>query len=137
MDRNEQARQEFALAQQRRAFAQAVTSGQAAVLDRLAQPVAKGALVLWRPPHDLIYEVVDVAPVLDPRQPPGLVQLTLMSTAPVTFYAGQPAMSLVVIGQQHAEGHAELTTPSGARAENPAAALAETAAVADEEAPQA
>lgn len=129
MDRNERARQQFAAQQQivaqmrvqLAAFAQDFASGRAAVLDRFATAVKTHDLVLWHPPHDLVYEVVKIEPILNPapNQPIGLIQVTLTLTAPVQLMAGQPAMSVVVVGHQHAPDQAELSTPAGTRDNEP------------------
>jgi len=123
MDRNERARQQLAAQQQiitqiraqLAAFAQDFASGRAAVLDRFATAVKPHDLVLWHPPHDLVYEVVQIDPILNPapNQPIGMIQVTLTMTAPVQFLARQPAMSMVIVGHQHAPDQAELATPAG------------------------
>lgn len=127
-DRNERVRQHFA--QQQRivaqirasiaAFAQDFASGKAAVLDRFASTVKVHDLVLWHPPHDLVYEVTKIDPILDVdiNAPIGQIRVTLELMAPVNFLAGQPAMSMVVVGHQIATDQAELHTPEGARSDN-------------------
>lgn len=111
IDRNERARQQFREAQQRRDVAQQLANGDAHVLDRFGKPITPGALVLWRAPFDMVCEVTAVTPVLDPRFPPGLVQLVVTMTAPVQAAMGAPQMGLVVVGYQHEPGHAALETP--------------------------
>jgi hypothetical protein len=123
MDRNERARQQLAAQQQfvtqmrakLAAFAQDFASGKAAPLDRFATAIKEHDLILWHPPHDLVYEVTKVEPILNPApgQPVGLIQITVTLTAPVQLMAGQPAMSMVVVGHQHAPNEAELNTPEG------------------------
>jgi len=118
MDRNDKARQEFA----HKAFQTAVRMGKAYAIDRFASPIQQGSLVLWATPHDMVWQVIDVKPVLDVRQPPGLMTLVMHCEVPVQFIAGQPAMGLVVVGRQNAPGHAQLDTPqiaSGPPAEAP------------------
>jgi hypothetical protein len=131
MDRNERARQQFGQQQRQSqmvaqiraalaAFAQDFAAGKAAVLDRFATVVKPHDLVLWHPPHDLVYEVTKIEPILDvvPNAPIGQIRVTLELTAPVNFLAGQPAMSMVVVGHQIDRESAELTTPTGARGDN-------------------
>lgn len=128
MDRNERARQQFAAQQQYVAqmraqlavFTQDFASGKAAALDRFASAIKVHDLLLWHPPHDLVYEVTKVEPILNPApgQPIGLIQITVELTAPVQLMAGQPAMGIVIVGHQHAPGQAELNTPEG-RSDNP------------------
>jgi len=130
-DRNKLARDQFAMRQQQQqiakqiqhafaAFAGDWAAGKVRVLDRFAVAIKKGDLVLWTPPHQLVYEVVDVQPILQPiaNQPIGQVQITLELKAPVVFMVEQPAMGVVVVGHQHGEGHAELVTPTGATKDN-------------------
>lgn len=121
VDRNQQARDRFALQQEaariRRQFVADVTAGHVQVIDRIAQPITIGALVIYRPPHDFVYEVADIKPVLDPRAQPGLVELTLRCQVPVTFMANVPIMGMIRVGTQQAPGHASLdpiTPPEGA-----------------------
>lgn len=107
MDRNEQARRAFEM----RA---ALASGKAAPIDRFAAPIRKGSLVMWHPPFDLVYQVDDVVPVLDPRVQAGVVQMTLSITIPVQAVVGQPAMGMVVVGSTDGKAHSALVTPDGA-----------------------
>ena len=128
MDRNERARQQLAAQTQfvnqmrakLAAFAQDFASGKAAPLDRFATAIKPQDLILWHPPHDLVYEVVKVEPILNPapNQPIGLIQITVNMTAPVQLMAGQPAMGIVVVGHQRSPGDAALNTPEG-QSENP------------------
>jgi hypothetical protein len=128
MDRNERARQQLAaqtqFVNQMRAklavFAQDFATGKAAPLDRFATAIKPQDLILWHPPHDLVYEVVKVEPILNPapNQPIGLIQITVNMTAPVQLMAGQPAMGIVIVGHQRAPGDASLNTPDG-QSENP------------------
>jgi len=105
-DRNAHAREEFQQAQQRRAFAAAVSQGQAAALDRLGRPVRQGDLVLWHPPDDLIFEVLGVSVPLDPRMPPGVLTMTLGVTVPVNVQANTPVRPLLHVGRVPAEAEA-------------------------------
>lgn len=111
MDRNQQARDQFQLAQQRAAFARALSSGQVKILDRFANPIEKGSLVMWRTPFDLVWEVKDVVPVLDPNMPVGIVRYILECAVPVDLNPQVPQMAMTVCGRQNAPGHAQLDTP--------------------------
>jgi hypothetical protein len=111
-DRNERARLEFAAKAARRQFAQQAEDGQITARDRFGRVIAPGALVLWTPPYPLIYEVLNVTPLLDPRVPPGLVQIVLTATAPLNVAANQAQIGLVVVGRQR-DGHAEVSLPEG------------------------
>lgn len=70
--------------------------------DRIMQPIKKGQLVVFKADNDPIFEVLDVKPVMDPRQPPGLVQVTLAATLVIGMRAGAPASSVLVIGAKEA-----------------------------------
>lgn len=104
MDRNHQAKNEFAqqqhLAKLRRDFAAAIATGQAKCLDRFSQPLETGCLVVWKTPEDLVWLVKDVKPLLDPKQPPGLVEMTLTLTVPVLFRVNEPITPMIRVGQQ-------------------------------------
>ena len=106
-NREQKARQEFA----HQSFAAAVAAGRAAPMDRFGKPLVQGALALWKPPHDMVWEATEIKPVLDVRQPPGLMAVTFSCSVQVTMAAGQPVMGLVVVGHQNAPGHAQLDTP--------------------------
>lgn len=100
--------QQFQDAQLRRQFAQAFASGSIKAIDRIGQPIETGALVMYRPPFDLIYEVHDVKPVLDPRQPVGVVQAVLSCSVPVLLQVNTPVMAMIRVGTQQAPGQASL-----------------------------
>lgn len=112
LDRNQQVRDDFRRRQElhklQQQFAQALAAGQVSVIDRIGQKIEQGALVVYRPPHDFVYEVKSITPILDPRVPPGQVQIVLDCTVPVVFMAGQPIMGMIRVGTQHAPGHASL-----------------------------
>lgn len=108
MDRNQSARNEFAAAQQRAAFARQLQAGTVNVLDRLAAPIRKGDLVIWQPPFDLVFNVLDVGPNLDPNVPPGVVRVVLQATVPLDVPAGQPQMKMIRVGSEKEPGHAQL-----------------------------
>lgn len=97
MDRNQQARQQFQMQQELRKFVQAFQAGQTAPVDRFGNRIAAGALVVWKPPIDMVYQVTDVKPVLDPRAA-GWVTLTLQLTSPVNVMSGRPTDSLIIVG---------------------------------------
>jgi hypothetical protein len=139
MDRNEMARaQQRAVSQVRAqfaAFAQDFAAGKAVVLDRFASHVQAHDLVLWQPPHVMVYEVTKVEPILEviPNQPIGMIKLTLEMMAPVNFLAGTPAMSMIVVGHQIDATNAELNGASGGRRDNEPEAPSGPTYTADEE----
>lgn len=101
-------RNEELLLQQRRtamrAFQGAFQRGEAVVRDRFGNAVVSGALVLYKPPVDMVFRVVSAVPVLDPRQPPGLVTLTVQVEAPVTVRVGVPTANVIVVQGVGADG---------------------------------
>lgn len=106
MDRHKEA---LMRAQMQR-FAGAVNSGKASMLDRFGSPILKGNLIIWRPPFDLIFKVVSVVPILDPRMPAGMVRLTVESTVPLDGMVNQPYMQAVIVGQSSDDDkHSEIT----------------------------
>lgn len=124
IDRNEIVRAQQRANQQIRAslaaFAGDFAAGKAAVLDRFAQRVREHDLVLWHPPHDMVYEVTKIEPILAviPNQPIGQIRVTLEMMAPVDFLAGQPAMGVIIVGKQIDPRNAELYAIDGARRDN-------------------
>lgn len=108
IDPNVQAQREFA----HRQFALQVQRGEAAILDRFGQKLEPGAIVLFHNNQDLVFQVAEVAPILDPNQPPGRFRLMLETTAPLAYPANVPIADLVRVGKQISEGHSEITGPS-------------------------
>jgi hypothetical protein len=112
MDRNDMARAAFAMQQRAAqmdqamiAFLQAFDRGQAKVLDRVGRPIEPGTLVMYRPPFDPIFTVVEAEPVK------GLIKLTLTVTMPYIFNANQQEMSMMVVGNVGEDGGVVLAQP--------------------------
>jgi len=107
----EQAQRE--LQQQIQKFARAMNEGKTGMVDRFGVKIEAGHYVLYRPMHDLIFEVIDVAPSLNPQHMVGTVVLKLACTTDVQFIAGQRAMTMIKCGQRAAdeEGAADLKQP--------------------------
>ena len=99
MGRDERFKQEE-LGRHMQTFAQAVAAGDARTLprDRFGVAVQVGTKVLYRPNVDMIFDVVDVRPVLDTRVGAGVVTIVLQTTAPITCRVGQPLVSMIVVG---------------------------------------
>lgn len=70
-DRNDQAR----MAQAQQQFAQQLAAGNISARDRFGSPITKGSIIIWDANQQVVWEVVDVAPVLDPSAPPGAVDV--------------------------------------------------------------
>jgi len=108
IDPNVQAQREFVLRQ----FAAQVANGQASAIDRINQKIEVGSLVVYRPPCDLIFEVLDIAPVLNPNEPPGKIKLVLSTILPdLVVMANVRQLNMIVIGKQISEGHADISGP--------------------------
>lgn len=104
MDRNQRARDDFArqqeIAKMRREFAGAVARGEARVLDRFSNILEAGSLVVWKTPEDFVWLVKEVKPVLDPKAPPGVVEMTLTVTVPALFRVNDPIVPMIRVGRQ-------------------------------------
>lgn len=70
--------------------------------DRFGTPVQRGAAVIFKPEVDLVFQVLDTRPVLDPRLPAGLVDVTIQ-VAPFTLRmpANQPYPRFVALNGGH------------------------------------
>ena len=92
------------IAEGQRQFAAALASGDQRAMpkDRFGVAIAPGRLLLYRPPQDLIFKVVDVAPVLDPRMRPGLVTIKLLCEVPITVGVQGPIANAICIGTHEA-----------------------------------
>jgi hypothetical protein len=78
-------------------FARLVAEGALPPRDRMNNAIGRGHLVLYHPAVDVIYQVMDVVPVMDPRQP-GTVRLHLMAEVPLTVPINRPIAELLVCG---------------------------------------
>ena len=119
-DRNAIARDklmdEIALKKQQKAmreFAQALSTGQAAMLDRFGVQVTKDNLIMYHQPYDLVFVVEDVIPILDPRMPPGLVHVKLSCTTDLQIAVNQRSMTVIACGQRENAETSVLTPPAG------------------------
>lgn len=67
-------------------------------IDRFGNVIREGSTVMFRPEVDLVYQVVGVRPVMDPRAPPGLVDVQLQ-VAPFVLRvpARQPQLRLTAL----------------------------------------
>jgi len=87
--------------------------------DRFGVPIAKGDLVTYRPGMDLVFEVVDVKPVLDPRAPVGAVVVLLAVSVPLNTMANQPIAEILVVGDIVRDAAQPTDTGSGVEPSNP------------------
>lgn len=101
---NQEQRMRMERARAAQSFAQAVSNGEAPPRDRFGVAVTPGTRLLYRPNVDMIFDVVDVRPVLDPRMGPGFVTIILQASAPITCRVDQPLVSMIVVGMMPVEG---------------------------------
>lgn len=99
-------------------FARMVTTGQITPLDRLGQPIVAGALVLFTPQVDTIFEVVGVTPMLDPRQPQGQARVTLHAQFDIPVRLGMPLPPFIVVGMAQREQAQQLDQPDNGNQEH-------------------
>jgi hypothetical protein len=69
----------------------------APLLDRFRRPLFPGVKVEFHPRLPIVYDIVDIRPVVDPRQPAGLWQLTLSATIGINAFGGAPIEELTAI----------------------------------------
>lgn len=66
--------------------------------DRFNNVLVEGALVLYHPAQDVIYQIQKVTPILDPRAQGQMVTVTMAATIPLHVAANQPTMELTMVG---------------------------------------
>lgn len=86
-----------------RQFLNALSAGQAGARDRFNNIIEPGQKLLYKTPFDLMFEVVAVAPVLDPNVPPGMMDVTLAVRFPLRVMANQPNPGAVIVAQVQPE----------------------------------
>ncbi len=69
----------------------------APLLDRFRRPLFPGVKCEFHPRLPLVYEVIDIRPVVDPRQPAGLYQLTLTTSVSFNAFGGAPIEELTAV----------------------------------------
>lgn len=94
----------------RNQIAQGMAAGSLGVVDRFGNKVEVGQFVLFHTPLDQIWQVMEVAPVMDIRQQAGLARITLSATVPFTTALSQRTMNLAVIGRLIADGEPAVIT---------------------------
>lgn len=95
-----------------RRFLSALSAGQAGARDRFNNIIEGGQKLLYKTPYDLIFDVVSVAPVLDPQAPPGMMDVMLTVTFPLRVMANQANPGAVIVAkaqpqEQPASGQAQ------------------------------
>lgn len=96
---SEQKRRNEAAHAEIRKFLTALSAGQAAAVDRFNRKIEVGQKLLVSTPVDLVFDVVGIAPVLDPQAPPGLINVQVTVTVPITVQANRPAQNVIIIGE--------------------------------------
>jgi hypothetical protein len=97
---NEHQRRQQEMADARRKFADGVARGQIAALDRFGNRIDIGDKLMWKNLVDLVFDVVAVNPVMDPRVAPGLMDITLTVTFPIRYNGGVPYDKAVIIAKR-------------------------------------
>lgn len=98
-------------------FTRLLNEGKTGLLDRFGVQVNPRDLTLYTPDWPLVFDVVDVTPVLDPSHPVGTLNMELRCTVNVKFIAGQRSMNIIKCGRRpepDAEGKpatADLASP--------------------------
>lgn len=69
----------------------------APLLDRFRRPLFPGVKVEFHPRLPMVYEVIDIRPVVDPRQPAGLHQITLTASVNFSAFGGAPIEELTAV----------------------------------------
>ena len=99
VDRNQQARDEFKLAQQRSQFLQALAAGQTGLFDDLHHRIEAGQYVIYStPPNVWRWLVKSVEPDLRPNVPLGTMRAVLVCEVPLFFPAGTRLPQVLVVG---------------------------------------
>ena len=78
-------------------------------VDRLGHAIEVGHLVMFHSSEDLIFEVIDVRPVLNPTLVAAgqqAMQVTLQTKFPVQVRAAMPNRGMVIVGESEARIHA-------------------------------
>lgn len=115
-------------------FLRALSAGQVHAIDRFGLPIEAGSKVEFHGSLDLVFDVVGVAPILDPKVPPGMLNVTLTVTFPMQLRANQITPTLIRL--PHLEQQAPQAVVEGgekppnneAQGDEPAAGKAEPVA---------
>lgn len=103
-----------------RQFLRALSAGQVGAKDRFGNTIEGGQRLLYKTPHDLIFDVVTVNPVLDPRVPPGSMDITLSVTFPLRVAVNTANPNAIVVTQAQPKTDNAAIQPAGeAPAEEP------------------
>jgi hypothetical protein len=65
--------------------------------DRFGATIHPGCHVLYRPDVDVVYQVTEVKPILDPRAPQGAISVVLVGQVRLTLKAGTPWDRLIAL----------------------------------------
>lgn len=87
--------------------------------DRFGTALVVGQHVLFHPAVDVIYQIAELKPILDPRAPTGSIQCVLVASVPMGLMAGQVHQLLVALGDL-TPPQVESTEPTDPPAEPPA-----------------
>ncbi len=76
-------------------------------VDRFGKLIEAGHLVMYRSNIDIIFEVVDVRPVLNPGAQMPMVQITMQAQFPVQAPAGSRTNEIVICGESRSRVEAK------------------------------
>lgn len=73
-------------------------------VDRFGKRIEPGHIVLWKPPVDMMYEVVEIKPALDASLPQNqaFVHVVMKADMKHLIEAAKPNLSLIVVGETEA-----------------------------------
>jgi hypothetical protein len=69
----------------------------APLIDRFRRALWPGVKVEFHPRLPIVYDITDIRPVVDPRQPAGLWQLTLSTSVIFNAFGGAPIEELTAV----------------------------------------
>jgi hypothetical protein len=88
-----------ALQQAQQSFAKGVANGAITIMDRFGHRLKAGDVVLLQTGLTPVYQIIDIAPVLDPRAPAGVVAVTFLAQDQQMLRPGQPVPALVYLAE--------------------------------------
>ena len=104
VDRNQAARErahaQRMFNQDLQRFVRLLNEGKTGLLDRFNVQVQPGDLVLYQPDWQQVYDVIDIAPEMDPQHPVGTLTMKLRCTIDVKFIAGHRSMTIIKCGRR-------------------------------------
>lgn len=94
-------------------YAHGVRTGRFKPCDRFGMPIEIHDALIYDPDDPLVFQVTDVAPVLDHRAPQGLVRVVVQTKAVITMIVGQPTPHVLKYGTTDPKAGVENTDTTG------------------------